>query len=113
MVESVNQQYHEKYEVILPQDYFSPVIEDSIKVAWEMLTLLPPAVLCTPEKYFDEWHTAVTDFLEKKRYFTLKYYRPLMLSHAHGPPAVKAMVMKVASSEPTVNQESDSEDDGT
>ena len=71
-----------------------------------MLTLSPPAVLCTPEKYFQEWQEITNDV--KKRYFTLKYYRPLMLSHAHGPPVVKGMVIKVASSKPTVNQEGDS-----
>ena len=75
-----------------------------------MLILLPPAVLCTPEKFFEEWQSA-RDFPDvKKRYYTLTYYRPLMLSHAHGPQVVKAMVKKVASSERTPNEESDFED---
>ena len=82
-------------------------------IAWDMLTLSPPAVLCSPDKFYDEWHIVVDIQLVRNRYYTLKYYRPLMLSHAHGPPAVKAMVARVASSEPTVNQDSDYEDDGT
>ena len=94
----------------LPDLHFLSVIDNAVSIAWKLLTLLPPAVLCTPEKFFEKWQS-VCDFPDgKNHYFTLRYYRPLMLCHAHGPPTVKAMVVKVAASKPTINQESDFED---
>ena len=111
MTELVNQQYQEKHQTDL-QHSFLPVIQDSVSAAWDMLTLLPPAVLCTPEKYFEEWHDIVGSLEDRKRYYNLIYYRPLMLSHAHGSAVVKATVKRLASSEPTPNEDSDFEDDG-
>ena len=112
MTELVNQQYREKHQTEHLQHSFLPVIQDSASVAWDMLTLFPPAVLCTPEKYHEEWHDKVGSLGDRKRYYKLVYYRPLMLNHAHGSVAEKAIVKRLASSEPTPNEDSDYEDDG-
>ena len=92
----------------VPEPHFTSLIDNAVGIAWKMLTLLPPAVLCTHEKYFgDEWQTVRRYQGHKEQYYELKYFRPLMLCHAHGSTAVKAMVVKVPSSKPTVNPESD------
>ena len=85
-------------------------VEDAISVAWDMLTLVPPAILCTPEKYLGRWHDVNGKQCVKRGYYKLSYYRPLMLYDAHGSTAVRAIVGKEASSEPTLNIESDSEE---
>ena len=84
---------------------FDTTIAEAISVAWEMLTLMPPAVLCTPEKFSESWHEVVSKPCDNGSYYKLTYYRPLMLYCAHGPVAVKAIVGKKVSSQRTVNIE--------
>ena len=86
------------------------IVAEATSVAWEMLTLVPPVILCTPEKFSNNWHEVVGKPCVKGGYYKLSYYRPLMLYHAHGHVAVKAIVGKKTSSEPTVNIESDSDE---
>ena len=78
-------------------------------MAWEMLTLVPPAILCSPEKFSERWHQALG--MPVRSHYTLSYYRPLMLHHARGSVAVRAIVRKKASTKHTVNPpKSDSEE---
>ena len=84
------------------------VAASATSVAWDMLTLVPPSILCTPEKFSDDWHKVVGKPCVKGRHYKLSYYRPLMLYHAHGPVAVKAIVGKESTSD-TLNTESDSD----
>ena len=87
---------------------FDTTIAEATRVTWEMLTLMPPAVLCTPEKFSENWHEVINKSCDKGSYYKLTYYRPLMLYCAHGAVAVKAIVGKKVSSQPTVNIEEDS-----
>ena len=90
--------------------YLDELVADATRVAWDMLTLVPPAILCTPEKFSEDWHEVVGKPCVKGSHYKLSYYRPLMLYHAHGPVAVKGIVGKKTSSVLTVNYESDSEE---
>ena len=100
-----------KEELELPTTHTEPLsraVAEATGMAWDMLTLVPPAILCTPEKYSEDWQEVVSKSCVEGDHYTLSYYRPLMLFHAHGPVAVKAIVGKKFSSEPTVNTEGDS-----
>ena len=88
----------------------SRTVAEATSMAWDMLTLVPPAILCTPEKLSENWHEVVGKPCVKGSHYKLSYYRPLMLYHAHGPVAVKAIVGKKASDETSVNTESGSEE---
>ena len=90
----------------------SRAVAEATSMVWDMLTLVPPAILCTPEKFSEDWHEVVSTPRVKGSHYTLSYYRPLMLYHAHGHVAVKAIVGKKTSTEPTVNPESESESEG-
>ena len=88
------------------------LFEDATKVSWEMLTLIPPPVLCSPEKFSESHHKMVGKDKFKIKRYRLSYYCPVMLYNAHGSVAVKGIVCKEASNEPTANVDSDNESEG-
>ena len=57
-----------------------------------MLTLKPPAISCTPEKYTETWHEICRKNWHDYKYYDLVYYRPVMLFGAGGTAAVKGLV---------------------
>ena len=98
-------------EVKIPR-HVAALIEDATTVAWEMLTLIPPPVLCSPEKFDECYQLVVGKNKIKEKHYRLSYYRPVMLYSAHGSVAVKGIARKEASKEFTVNVNSDTESDG-
>ena len=101
----------EKFELPTTHiELFGKVEAMAISVAWDMLTLVPPAILCMPEKFSETWHEVVGKPCVKGAHYRLSYYRPLMLYHAHGTVAVRAIVSKEPSYESTVNMEDDSDE---
>ena len=58
-----------------------------------MLTLSPPAISCTPEKYTETWHEVFRkEWDDDYKYYDLVYYRPVMLYGAGGTAAVRGLV---------------------
>ena len=58
-----------------------------------MLTLSPPAISCTPEKYTETWHEVFRkEWDNDYKYYDLVYYRPVMLHGAGGTAAVRGLV---------------------
>ena len=95
----------------IPKD-IAVLIEDATTVAWEMLTLIPPPVLCSPEKFNEDYQQVVGNTKGIGRYYRLSYCRPVMLYNAHGAVAVRGIVRKEASKESTENENSDIESEG-
>ena len=95
----------------IPKNIAVPV-EDATTVAWEMLTLIPPPVLCSPERFSDNYQQVVGSTKSIGKYYRLLYYRPVMLYDAHGSVAVKGIACKEASKESTENVNSDVESEG-
>ena len=98
-------------EVKIPKD-IGALIEDATTVAWEMLTLIPPPVLCSPQKFSETYQQVVGNNKIKEKHYRLSYYRPVMLYSAHGSVAVRGIARKEASKKPTVNVNSDTESEG-
>lgn len=68
-------------------------VSGAIRVAWKMLTLNPPAIICKPKKYSERWHEEFRKkWHEDYRHYNLVYYRPVMLYGAGGTVAVKGKV---------------------
>ena len=88
------------------------LIEEATTIAWEMLTLIPPPVLCSPQKFSEDYQQVVGSTKGIGRYYRLSYYRPVMLYSAHGSVAVRGIVHKEASKELTLNVNSDTESEG-
>ena len=98
-------------EVEIPR-HVAVLIEDATTVAWEMLTLIPPPVLCSPQKFDEDYQQVIGNNKIKEKHYRLSYYRPVMLYNAHGSVAVRGIARKEASKEPTVNVTSDTESEG-
>ena len=94
------------------QKILADLIENATTVAWEMLTLIPPPVLCCPEKFSDKYQQVVGNTKGIGKYYSLFYYRPVMLYDARGSVAVKGIARKEAYKEPIVNVNSDTESEG-
>ena len=99
-------------KLIYPDKDIAVLIEDATAVAWEMLTLIPPPVLCSPEKFSEKYQQVVGNTEGIGRYYRLSYYTPVMLYSAHGTVAVRGIVCKEASEECTVNENSVTESEG-
>ena len=91
-----------------PDEDIAVLIENATTVAWEMLTLIPPPVLCSPEKFSEDYQQVVGNTKGIGRHYRLSYCRPVMLYNAHGTVAVRGIVRK----EPTVNVNSVTESEG-
>ena len=96
---------------VLPED-IAVLIKDATTVAWEMLTLIPPPVLCSPQKFCEGYQQVVGNDKFKEKHYRLSYFSPVMLYNAHGSVAVRGIARKKASKEPTVNVNSDVESEG-
>ena len=76
----------------VPRTIIENKVSAAIRVAREMLTLDPPAISCTPEKYTDTWHEVLRKKWHDYKYYDLVYYRPVMLYGAGGTAAVRGLV---------------------
>ena len=90
-----------------PQHVVENQVTCAIQIAWEMLTLDPPAVACKPEKYTKAWHDKIWKKWKSHEFYDLVYYRPVMLYGAGGSVAVKGKVFNKKCSDLAncVNQE--------
>ena len=67
-------------------------VASAIQIAWEMLTLDPPAIVCKPERYTNAWHMKIGKKWKSHQFYDLVYYRPVMLYGAGSSVAVKGKV---------------------
>ena len=63
------------------QNIVQPFANKSLDLSWKMVTLLPPAIVCTPEKPFDDdWHDPNRVMYDPENKTTpLIYYQPVLL----------------------------------
>ena len=65
----------------------------AVQIAWDMLMLKPPAIVCLPKKYTKAWHQDYGPLWnDRKPPEPLFYLRPLLLYGAGGSVATKALV---------------------
>ena len=95
----------------IPED-ITVLIENATNIAWEMLTLIPPPVFCSPQKFNEDYQQVVGNTKGIGTYYRLSYCRPVMLYSAHGSVAVKGIARREASKERTENVNSDTESEG-
>lgn len=73
---------------------FQEMIEKAVRVAWNMVTLVPPPLLCQPLMYSEEWHerrtTYWSDDIEDNT--NLMYFQPVMFYSALEQVATKGMI---------------------
>ena len=59
--------------------------EDAVKIAFHMVTLIPPGVLCQPKYYVDGWQEKRLKFWEESSLeSSLIYFRPIFFFSALG-----------------------------
>lgn len=61
------------------RQHYVTLAQEAIHVAWQMLTLVPPAFLCSPETNSPHWQ----DVEGSKQGQRFCYYKPMMLYCAH------------------------------
>ena len=61
------------------------MIDRAVHLVWEMMTLIPPAIVCQPTEYKEEWHEKrITSWSDALPYNPVVYYRPVLLYSALG-----------------------------
>ena len=61
------------------------MIDRTVHLVWEMMTLIPPAIVCQPTEYKEEWHEKrITSWSDALPYNPVVYYRPVLLYSALG-----------------------------
>ena len=70
---------------------------EAVNLAWDMVTLVPPALVCQPSQYHEEWHEKrVTYWKEESLHRLLIYFRPVLLFSALGHVGYKGEVGNVS-----------------
>ena len=70
---------------------------EAVHLAWDMVTLVPPALICQPSQYHEEWHEKrVTYWSETFSPHPLIYFRPVLLFSALGHVGYKGEVGNVS-----------------
>ena len=55
------------------------LIEESVKIAWDMVTLNPPAISSLPQDFDEDWHDKhVTQWEDSSDTNDLVYYNPVL-----------------------------------
>ena len=55
------------------------LIEEAVKIVWDMVTLNPPAISCLPQKFNEDWHDKhATQWEESRQTNQLVYYNPVL-----------------------------------
>lgn len=77
------------------KERFNNTIKQAVEMAWDMLSMNPPAVLSSFHmEYNDEFHELSGVQPDVGDNYVLTYYRPFMLYHSCGGVATKARVVK-------------------
>lgn len=69
--------------VPLPEERVKEMVEEAVHLAWNMLTLVPPALLCQPTDYKEEWHEKrITSWNKEATPDPVVYFRPVLFYSA-------------------------------
>ena len=61
------------------------MIDRAVRLVWEMMTLIPPAIVYQPTEYKEEWHKKqITSWNDDLPCNAVVYYRPVLLYSALG-----------------------------
>ena len=61
------------------------MIKLSVSLAWDMVTLVPPAIVCQPDVYREEWHEKrIKHWNDSKPSRPLVYFRPVLFYSSLG-----------------------------
>ena len=72
---------------------------EAVHLAWDMVTLVPPALICQPSQYHEEWHEKrITYWSEESllHVHPLIYFRPVLFFSALGHVGYKGEVGNVS-----------------
>ena len=87
---------------MIPNAKPEKLAEDSsiaVQIAWDMLMLQPPEIVCMPEKYSKAWHEDYGQAWDSsKPSHPHTYFRPLLFLGAGGSVATRAIVGNIKSS---------------
>ena len=64
--------------------YPNEMAEEAAKLALDMVTLVPPAIVCQPKQYQEEWQDKRIAHWEKDSKRSLIYFRPVLFFSALG-----------------------------
>ena len=74
-------------------DNILDMVKKAAHLSWDMVTLVPPAIVAQPPKYYDEWQEKRYNYWkEEKCDQALIYYRPVLFFSALGHVACKGEV---------------------
>ena len=77
----------------LPKDTVKQMVDKAVHLAWDMVTLVPPAVVCQPSQYCEEWHEKrITYWSEESLPHPLIYIRPVLFFSALGHVGCKGII---------------------
>lgn len=69
------------------------VVKKAVHLSWNMVTLVPPAIVAQPTEYHDEWHDKrYSSWNEDASDQMLNYYRPVLFYSTLGHVACKGEV---------------------
>ena len=69
----------------LPKDTVKQMVDKAVHLAWDMVTVVPPAVVCQPSQYCEEWHEKrIAYWSENSSPHPLIYIRPVLFFSALG-----------------------------
>ncbi|XP_019859369.1 PREDICTED: uncharacterized protein LOC109587582 [Amphimedon queenslandica] len=78
------------------------LIEQAVHVTWDMVTLVPPAILAQPPDINEEWHEIRTTYWNDSTHNPLIYFKPVLFYSALGQVACKGEVGNVLRSNAVV-----------
>ena len=69
------------------------LVKKAVHLSWNMVTLVPPAIVAQPTDYHDEWHEKrYSSWTEDASDQMLNYYRPVLFYSTLGHVAYKGEV---------------------
>ena len=64
--------------------YPSEMAQEAAKIALDMITLVPPAIVCQPKRYQEEWQDKRTTYWKEDSDIPSIYFRPVLFFSALG-----------------------------
>ena len=64
--------------------YPKEMAKEAAKIALDMITLVPPAIVCQPKRYQEEWQDKRTTYWKEDSDIPLIYFHPVLFFSALG-----------------------------
>lgn len=69
------------------------MVKEAVQLGWNMVTLVPPAFICQPTEYQEDWHEkTVTYWTEDTPTNSLIYFRPVLFYSSLGSIGCKGVI---------------------